>query len=102
MTRLKQIFGALLLAALVCASPRAASQPPAGEQPKPVEQFGEYVPLEDLPPTEQIPAARLVIIAYAFVWGAVLFYVVTVARRLGSVQREVERLEIDMKQGKRP
>ena len=49
---------------------------------------------------EQMPAAPLVIGAYAFVWIALFLFLLSVARRLGTVQREVERLEIDLKQGK--
>ena len=35
-----------------------------------------FVPVTDLPPTEQLPAAPMVIGAYAFIWVAVLVYVV--------------------------
>ena len=61
------------------------------------EQAKEYRPISELPPTEQIPAARLLIAAYSFVLVAVFLYVVSVARRLTAVQREVERLEADVK-----
>ena len=97
---------ALVIGLLLMALPAAAQQPqpapkPQGQPPKQVEGFDEFVPLEQLPPSEQIPAARLVIAAYSFVWIALLGYVVSVARRLGSVQRDVERLEGEIKQGKR-
>jgi CcmD family protein len=52
----------------------------------------EYVPLKDLPPTDQIPAAPLLIAAYAFVWVAVLFYLWTIWRRLGKVEAEMSAL----------
>lgn len=61
------------------------------------EQATEYKPISELPPTEQIPAARLLIAAYSFVLVAVFLYVLSVARRLTTVQREVERLEADVK-----
>jgi len=64
---------------------------------QPSEQTKEYTPISQLPPTEQIPAARLLVAAYSFVLVAVFLYVVTVARRLTAVQREVERLEADVK-----
>ena len=49
----------------------------------------EFVPIKDLPPTEQLPAAPLLIAAYAFVWVAVLFYLWTIWRRLGKVEAEM-------------
>jgi CcmD family protein len=61
------------------------------------EQLDEFVPIDQLPQAEQIPAANLLIPAYAFVWVAVLVYVASIARRLGGVQRDVERLEADLK-----
>jgi len=65
------------------------------------EQTKTYTPISELPPTEQIPAARLLIAAYSFVLVAVFLYVVSVARRLTTVQREMERLEADMKRSGR-
>jgi len=52
----------------------------------------EYVPIKDLPATDQIPAAPLLIAAYAFVWIAVLFYLWTIWRRLGKVEDEMRTL----------
>ena len=52
----------------------------------------EYVPITDLPPTEQMPAAPLLIAAYAFVWLAVLGYLWTIWRRLGKVEAEMREL----------
>ena len=75
--------------ALLSVAP-AWAQPPQGE---PLEGF---VPLEDMPPTEQLPAAPLVIGAYSFVWVALFLYLVSVARRMSTVQKEVERLETDV------
>ena len=60
-------------------------------------QQGEFIPLSELPPAEQIPAARLLIGAYSVVIVGLFLYVVSVARRLNTVQREVERLEADVK-----
>jgi CcmD family protein len=72
------------------------SSPPSSEKP-----LEEFVPIDELPPADQMPAAPLVVAAYAFVWVAFFGYVMTVARRLGTVQREVERLEGDVRAGKR-
>jgi CcmD family protein len=69
---------------------QAGSQP-AG-QSQPADAQGGFVPVKDLPPQEQIPAAPLVMAAYAFVWVALLVYVWTVWRRLARVEHEVHEL----------
>ena len=63
-------------------------------QTKPPEVF---LPLDQLPPSEQIPAARLLIAAYVVVIVVLFLYVLSVARRLNTVQREVDRLDADLK-----
>jgi CcmD family protein len=89
----------LCLAALPYIAPVAAqSTQPQQEPPK---QTGEFVPISQLPPQDQLPAAPLLVTAYAFVWIALFGYVVSVARRLTKVQHEVERLEADIKRGTR-
>ena len=70
------------------------------QQPEPKQQ-DEFVPVDQLPPQDQLPAAPLLIAAYSFVALALLAYVVSVARRLGTVQRELERLEGDAKRSRR-
>jgi CcmD family protein len=52
----------------------------------------EFVPMTEIPASEQLPAARLVITAYAFVWVALTAYVWTIWRRLGKVEREISEL----------
>lgn len=58
-----------------------AAQPPAAQQ--------EFVPVNELPQAEALPAAPLVIGAYAFVWVAVFGYLWSVWRRLAKVEREL-------------
>ena len=65
------------------------------------QQQNEFIPIDQLPPQDQLPAAPLLIAAYAVVMLALFVYVASVARRLGSVQRELERLETDIKRGSR-
>jgi CcmD family protein len=95
MTVLKRVmtFAALIL--LLAAGSIAAEQPQQTEQQK------AFVPVSELPPQDQLPAAPLLVSAYAFVWLAVFGYVVSVARRLSVVQRECERLEADISRGHR-
>lgn len=75
-----------------------AGQQPEAQPPKPVD---EYVPVSQLPPQDQLPAAPLLVTAYSFVWLALFGYLVSVAQRLSKVRREVERLESDMKRSTR-
>ena len=70
----------------------------AAQQPTQQEQF---IPVSELPPQEQLPAAPLLIGAYAFVLLVLFVYVFFVARRLTAVQQELERLDSSVKQGGR-
>jgi CcmD family protein len=70
----------------------------AAQQPT---QQGEFIPVSELPPQEQLPAAPLLIGAYAFVLLVLFVYVFFVARRLTAVQQELERLDSSVKQGGR-
>ena len=49
----------------------------------------EFVPIDELPPEDQLPAAPLLIAAYAFAWIALLIYIWSLWRRLGLVEREL-------------
>jgi CcmD family protein len=66
-------------------------------QDVPQEPPERFKPLDELPPAEQYPAGPLIVAAYSFVMLALFAYLLSVARRLGGVQREVERLERDLK-----
>lgn len=89
---LRHVLIALLL--VVAFAPATNAQPP---QP---ERQDEFVPISELPPEEQLAAQPLVIGAYAFAWLALGGYVLSVARRLDHVQREIERLETDTKRSR--
>ena len=68
---------------------------------RPPQQQEEFVPIDQLPPQDQLPAAPLLVTAYAFVVLVLFAYVVTVARRLGLVQRDLDRLQSDLKRNGR-
>ena len=89
---LRRVLIPLLLAAALATASNA-------QQPKP-ERQDEFVPISELPPEEQLPAQPLVIGAYAFAWLALGGYVLSVARRLDHVQRELERLETETKRSR--
>jgi CcmD family protein len=85
MTLLKRLFGCVLTVLL--AAPLAAMQPPTGAA------RDGFVPLDSLPPQEQLPAAPLLITAYVFVWVLLMIYLWSIARRLGKVEREMQTLQ---------
>ena len=59
-------------------------------QPKPP---ADFVPVENAPPGEQIPAMPLLGAAYGFIWVGLLGYVWSLARRLQKVEAELADLE---------
>ena len=98
MTRVRRFGASILLAVVTAVSAYAYEQQPApATQSQQPEQQGEFIPLDQLPPQDQLPAAPLLVTAYAFVALALFAYLVSVARRLTTVQREIERLESDLK-----
>jgi CcmD family protein len=62
---------------------------------------GGFVPVVPGAAQETLPAAPLVFVAYAFVWVALLGYVVLLWRRLGKVERELADLNGRLRSGKR-
>jgi CcmD family protein len=68
------------------------------QQPEAVDEF---VPIDELPPQDQLPAAPLLVAAYAFVVLALFAYLVSIARRLSAVQRDLERLQAELKRSGR-
>jgi CcmD family protein len=66
----------------VAAPPLSAQQPP----PKPQEGF---VPIDQLPPQEELPASRMLIAAYSVAWIAVFGYLWSIGQRLGKVEHEI-------------
>jgi CcmD family protein len=49
----------------------------------------EYVPIDQLPESEKLPAAPFLIAAYVVVWAALLVYVLSLWRRLGRVEADL-------------
>src|SRR5579872_6688780 len=79
---LKAIAGGLA-AVLLLVAPTFA-QPPSPQS--------EFVPIKELPPSEQLPAAPLLIAAYAVFLVLMVFYVWTVWRRLRKVDTDLHAL----------
>jgi CcmD family protein len=74
----------LLTSFVLIAVPALALQPPPGQS--------EFVPVDSVPPADQLPAAPLLVGAYAFVWIAVMVYLWTIWRRLNKVEDEMRAL----------
>ena len=70
--------------------------PPLVAQTQPRQQE-EFTPIDQLPPQEQLPAAPLLVGAYAYVVLMLFGYLVMVSRRLSAIQAEVNRLDADLK-----
>jgi CcmD family protein len=68
----------------VCAVAFAFQPPPPGQD--------GFVAAKDLPATESIPAAPLLVAAYAIIWVAAVFYLWTIWRRLNKVEADIQAL----------
>jgi CcmD family protein len=87
----------LALVPIVSCAPQQVDEVRVAQAQPPTEQQEEFIPIDQLPPQEQLPAAPLLVGAYAFVLLMLFAYMVTVSRRLTAIQREVDRLESDLK-----
>ena len=77
---------ALLALLTTFAAPAAraqAAQPP--QTPPTTAAQDEYVPIDQLPESEKLPAAPFLIGAYVVVWGALLVYVLILGVIIASV-----------------
>jgi CcmD family protein len=79
--------GSALLAQATAPAAQAAVGQAASQEPA-----DQFVPVKDLPRQDQLPAAPLLVSAYAFVWVVLLVYVWTIWRRLSKVEREIQEL----------
>ncbi len=52
----------------------------------------EFQPVTEVPASEQLPSAPLVIAAYAFVWLVFMVYVWMMWRKLGKVEQDLHAL----------
>ncbi len=96
-TRRHLIATVLLVISCWVAAPVAAAvqQPPSSAA-----QEG-FVPIDQLQPKEQLPAAPLVMAAYSVAWLVIFGYVWSIWRRLSQVEQEIrERQPAD--RGRRP
>jgi CcmD family protein len=71
----------ILLSALLCAQPQTG------------QCLSEFVPVNQLPPSDRLPAAPYLVAAYVFVWVATTVYVWSVWRRMDRVDGEIRALD---------
>jgi CcmD family protein len=77
-------IGYVLLLASFLTGPLVANQP--------AEPPGEFVPISELPPGDELPAAPLLIAAYAFVWLVLFLYLYSLWRRIQKVNADLAAL----------
>ena len=80
--RILVVLTVLAIAPSLSFSETRQPQPPA-----------DFVPVENAPPGEQIPAMPLLGAAYGFIWIGVFAYVWSLSRRLQKVEAELTQLE---------
>jgi hypothetical protein len=77
----------IALVSFVLLGATAFAQQPQGGSPD------GFVPMNSLPPGEEMPAARFVIGAYAFFLVLMLFYLWTIWNRLSKVEKDMRELQ---------
>jgi CcmD family protein len=90
------LWRVLLLAVLIVPGAVQAQQPQRPQ--KPAED--EFLPIDQLPPGELLPAAPLLIAAYSVVWIAVAGYLFTIWKRLGRVEQELAEVSRRLPRGR--
>ena len=84
---------ARILALVLCLTGPGASllqaQTTASPQPPVTAAQEEYVPIDELPDSEKMPAAPFLIAAYIVVWSVLLIYVLSLWRRLSRVEADL-------------
>ena len=74
----------IALFSLILTAPTLLAQPP---------QQNEYVPIDQLPPQESMPAAPLLIGAYIIVWLGLMGYLFWIWRRIARVEADMQALQ---------
>jgi len=74
----------IALLSLILTAPALLAQPP---------QQNEYVPIDQLPPQESMPAAPLLIGAYIVVWLGLMGYLFWIWQRIARVEADMQALQ---------
>ena len=89
MRRVGSAWRVAVLWAVLAVMPAAGLSVAAQQQPPPKAAQDEFVPIDQLPPEERLPAAPLLIAAYAVAWVAIAGYLFSIWRRLARVEHEL-------------
>ena len=88
-----------VVAILIFAAGAGAAQQ---QKPRPTPAQEGFVPVDTLPSAqERLPAAPLVMGAYAVAWVAIFGYLVSIWTRLGKVEREIQAVTRRVESGGR-
>lgn len=95
MSLLKRSVPTLLLLLLLVpiGAPALAQATQAPQGPATTAAQEEYLPIDQLPESEKLPAAPFLVAAYIVVWGALLIYVLLLWRRLARVEAELRQAQ---------
>jgi CcmD family protein len=88
--RLTLVSLALILGLSSAPALALAQQSPASAQPPAATD--QFVPIDEIPEQDKLPAAPYLIGAYMVAWLLLLFYVWSLWRRLQHVEEELKRL----------
>jgi CcmD family protein len=89
-TSLRLTLASLALILGLSSAPTLAQQNPAPV--KPPAATDQFVPIDEIPEQDKLPAAPYLIGAYMVAWLLLLFYVWSLWRRLQHVEEELKRL----------
>jgi CcmD family protein len=82
----------MVLVILVLVSCWGAAAAAGQAQPPPSPAQEGFLPIDQIQPKEQLPAAPLVMAAYAAAWLVIFGYVWSIWRRLSQVEQEIASL----------
>jgi hypothetical protein len=91
----KFLFGVCILAAVLSVGVLAQSQ----ATPTPSAALEGFTPMSETAPREVLPATPLVFIAYAFVWLALIVYVLSIWRRMSRVEQDLAAIQRRLREG---
>jgi hypothetical protein len=80
-------MSAFVMACALLLSVSLFAQPQAGHS------LGEFVPVHQLPPSDQLPAAPYLMAGYVFMWVATIIYAWSAWRRMDRFDHEVRALD---------
>ena len=89
MHRVRSGWRVLPILVMFAAGPVLSAVVGAQPPPQPKAAQDEFVPIDQLPPEERLPAAPLLIAAYSVAWLAVAGYLFSIWRRLDRVERDI-------------